>query len=98
MDKEKLLGLAKLARIGMSDEEAENLSHEFEAILAYVSDVKQITSTKHQILNKSEAPKPEIRNVFREDGEPHESGVYTEKILEQAPAREGNYIKVKKIL
>jgi hypothetical protein len=35
---------------------------------------------------------------MREDGEPHESGIYTQKILEQAPAREKDYIKVKKIL
>ena len=39
-----------------------------------------------------------MRNVMREDANPHESGIYTEKMLEQAPAREGNYIKVKKIL
>lgn len=37
-------------------------------------------------------------NVMREDGEPHESGLYTEKLLSAAPQREGQYIKVKKIL
>jgi Asp-tRNA(Asn)/Glu-tRNA(Gln) amidotransferase C subunit len=35
---------------------------------------------------------------MRGDEEFHESGIYTEKILEQAPAKEGGYIKVKKIL
>ena len=39
-----------------------------------------------------------VLNVMREDKDPHEAGLYTEKILEQAPAREGDYIKVKKIL
>lgn len=37
-------------------------------------------------------------NVMREDTEPHESGIYTEKLLSAAPQREGQYIKVKKIL
>jgi len=35
---------------------------------------------------------------MREDVKPHESGIYTKKVLEQAPMNEGYYIKVKKIL
>jgi aspartyl/glutamyl-tRNA(Asn/Gln) amidotransferase C subunit len=95
MDKEKVLGLAKLARIEIGEEEAESLSHEFDAILNYVGEVKEVKLNKFDKLNKEEFP---VRNVMREDGEPHESGIYTQKILEQAPAKEGDYIKVKKIL
>ena len=90
-----MLGLAKLARIEMGEAEAEKLSKEFDAILGYVGEVKGITQASNQEL---EASSFSIRNVMREDGEPHESGVYTEKILSQAPAREGDYLKVKKIL
>ena len=91
MDKEKVLALAKLARIEISEAEAQELSHEFEGILNYVGEVKSVTAA---------AGKPEfaLKNVMREDGEGHESGIYTEKILNEAPAREGNYLKVKKIL
>lgn len=92
MNAEKVLNLAKLARIEMNDAEAEKLSGEFEQILNYVSEVKKVPP-----LDKGEI-KEGIYNVFREDGEPHESGIYTEKILSQASAREGNYLKVKKIL
>ena len=39
-----------------------------------------------------------LRNVLREDSKPHETGIYTDKLLEQAPNKGNNYIKVKKIL
>jgi len=39
-----------------------------------------------------------LRNVTREDGEPHESGVHTEKLLGASPNRKDNYVQVKKIL
>lgn len=90
MNKDEVLKLAKLARISVSDTEAESLSHEFDAILKYVGEVKEIKGkTKEDFA---------IKNVFREDSDSHESGIYTEKILAEAPSREGNYIKVKKIL
>ena len=86
--------MARLARIGMNEEEAEKLSREFEAILGYVGEVKSIKPVSEAI-NKEDFV---LKNVFREDAEPHASGIYTERILEQAPLREGNYLKVKKIL
>lgn len=92
MDAKKVLDLAKLARIEIGNDEAESLSHEFDAILGYVGEVKRVTYNQQPTTNNI------IRNVLREDTNPHESGIYTEKILTQAPAREGDYIKVKKIL
>ena len=35
---------------------------------------------------------------MREDDNPHAGGIYTEAVLNEAPEREGDYIKVKKIL
>lgn len=93
MNKEKVLNLAKLARIEIGDEEAESLSHEFDSILDYVGQIKNAGFKIQDFGFKNE-----IRNVMRKDSEPHESGIYTQKILEQAPAKEGDYIKVKKIL
>lgn len=94
MNKEKVLDLAKLARIEIGDKEAESLSHEFDAILGYVGEVKSIKVSPWESDTKSET----LNNIMREDAKPHESGLYTTKILEQVPAREGDYIKVKKIL
>lgn len=94
MDKEKVLNLAKLARIELGDKEAENLTREFAAILDYVGEVKGVTNARHP----DKLENVGVSNVMRDDAEPHESGLYTKKILEQAPVREGDYIKVKKIL
>lgn len=93
MNAEEVLKLAKLARIGVSAEEAESLSHEFEAILGYVGQVKKITNEELRITNEHS-----LRNIMRDDTNSHESGIYTESILKNAPSQEGDYIKVKKIL
>ena len=94
MNKEKVSDLAKLARIEIEDKEVESLSYEFDAILGYVGEIK---NTKVLPLVSNSQGKT-LKNVMREDADPHQSGLYTEKVLEQAPAREGDYIKVKKIL
>ncbi len=95
MDKEKVLSLAKLSRISLSNSEADSLSHEFEAILKYVGEVKEISMTGNAQPTTESFP---LRNVMREDGEGHASGLHTEKILAEVPSREGDYVKVKKIL
>jgi aspartyl-tRNA(Asn)/glutamyl-tRNA(Gln) amidotransferase subunit C len=96
MDKDKVLSLAQLARIDISDAEAEKLSGEFEAILGYVGEVNNVSGAEEQ--GNFDMEKFPIRNMLREDAHPHEGGLYTEKLLEQAPAREKDYVKVKKIL
>ena len=93
-----MLKLAKLARINVSDEEAENLTQEFESILNYVSDLKVAINNKQPTIDNKGKKNFPNRNVMREDGGPHESDIYTEDLLAFAPAREGSYIKVKKIL
>ena len=82
MDKEQVLSLAKLARIKISDGEAENLSHEFDGILRYVGEVRSLKQ-EPDLREKDEFP---IRNVMREDVENNE------------PKKSMGYIKVKKIL
>lgn len=88
-DVEHLLGLA---RIEVSDSEKDVLRHDMEEILAYVSQVTEVVAE----LGAPEAG--ELRNVMREDSAPHDAGLYTEEILKQAPAREGNRVLVKKIM
>ncbi len=97
MNKEQVLKLAKLARIEIADTEADALSHEFDAILKYVSEVKNATKDT-PLASDSQGVSLVHKNVMREDKDPHESGIYTEKILEQAPNKDHEYIKVKKIL
>lgn len=86
--------LAELSRIKLSGEEKESLRKEFDAILGYVDQIKKV----HVGNVGGEQEAGMLRNVMREDDDAHASGEYTEAILREAPAREGNYLKVKKIL
>jgi len=83
--------LADLARIEVKDEEAEKLTGEMDAILGYVGQIKDAVGDV-----KKEVPKH--HNIMREDIPTNDAGQFTEKILKNAPSREGNYFKVKKIL
>jgi aspartyl-tRNA(Asn)/glutamyl-tRNA(Gln) amidotransferase subunit C len=92
MKKEEIKKLADLSRIEIEEGEMESLATEMNAILGYVEQVKKVSA---------EAPiedSPNLRNIMREDGEPHERGVFTDKLLNEAPSRDGKFIKVKKIL
>lgn len=88
---EEIKNLASLARIEVTDLEAEKLTKEVLAILDYVDQIQEVTGV---IENKVS----EHRNVMRDDVVTNSSGLYTEKLLSNAPSREGNYLKVKKIL
>ena len=87
--------LADLARIEVKEGEIESIRQKMEGILAYVSEVQDLAK------EDTEQEMPEMgenRNVLRDDAEPHETGKYTESIIKNAPQKEENYIKVKKIL
>lgn len=107
--KEEVKKLAALARISIPDAELPKFTKEFDAILAYVSQLETLDVPTKAVkdgssgvtkvtLRKMADEKPALRNVMREDGEPHESGKYTKKIAAQFPAREGDYLEVKQII
>ncbi len=89
---EEVKKLAALARIRVEDAELEKFTREFDAILAYIGQLEKLK------LPAASGGKPVLRNVMREDGEPHAAGRYTEKLAEQFPAREGNALSVKQII
>lgn len=84
--------LASLSRLELSPSEKASFATEIDSILTYVSQITKVQSEGR------ENGVPQLRNVFRADDHAHESGVYTEAILSQAPRREGDYVKVKKII
>lgn len=92
--KEDIQNLADLARIEVTEGEKEKLRASLEEILGYVSEVSEVSGEAVSGVLETAT----LRNVFREDGEPHESGRYTEGVLENSPDKEGGYLKVKKIL
>lgn len=83
--------LASLAKLEVSDEELARLESELPAILSFVETIQQVSS---DVVEES----PEHRNVMREDGEPHESGMYTADILAAAPAQRDNQVVVKQVI
>ncbi len=93
MEKKDIEHLAKLSRIAITDEKAEHFAEEITSILGYVSEIEEITGSG--ALQKKVG---RLYNVMREDEHPHEPGVYTEDLLNLAPERDGQYVKVKKIL
>ncbi len=93
MEKQDIVHLANLARIRMTDQEAEALKEEIASVLAYVSTVNDITA------DTSLTKKVGARyNVFREDKVENEADAYTEVLLREAPKVKGRHLMVKKIL
>ncbi len=88
---EEIKHLATLARIELSEGEVEKMTSDIDSILDYVGQVQKVSGEE-----KRETPV--LRNVMREDKVTYTKGQYTEKILANVPSREGDYVKVKKIL
>ena len=86
--------LALLSRVSLSPEEKEKMQGEFDAILEYVATIQKASTSATERTPSIIAQK----NVMREDASPHETGLHTEALVGAAPEREGDYIKVKKIL
>jgi len=86
--------LAELSRISLTDEEVEKLRGEIDSIISYIDVIQKV--------QLPETPEGTVYfesiNVMREDKTPHEPGAYTDAMLSQAPRRDKNYLKVKKIL
>lgn len=89
---EEVKKLAALARLRVEDSELEAFTKEFDAILAYVGQLEKLE------LRSGKEAKPALRNVMREDGEPHAAGAYTEKLAEQFSERKGDALSVKQII
>lgn len=90
--KETVEYVANLARMELSSVELERLAGQLKDILDFIDklkqlDIKEVNPTSHIL---------PINNVFRKD-EPRES-LSTAKALGNAPAREGNFFAVPKVI
>lgn len=91
ISKEEVEKLAKLARIELSEEEKTQFQGEIDAILGFVAKVKEAAETAPEANFSS-------TNVLREDAVVHGRKEFTEKLLNASPEREGDFVKVKRIL
>lgn len=83
--------LADLARLEVTPEELLRLEKELPSILQFVKTIQDVAGETRSGL-------PAMRNVMRDDNNPHESGKYTEALLTAAPGRKGNHVVVKQVL
>lgn len=85
--------LAKLARIDLTEEDKKSLIKEFDSILGYVDQLK-----KAEVKVDAEGRVGSVRNVTRPDVAVPVSDADRERLLDEAPDREGDFIAVKKII
>jgi aspartyl-tRNA(Asn)/glutamyl-tRNA(Gln) amidotransferase subunit C len=93
LTKEDILKLARLSRLKLTDSEVSEFQKEISEILGYVQmldkvDTKGLKPT-YQVTG--------LKNVSRKD-ELIDYGVSQEELLKNLPARDKNYIKVRKML
>ncbi len=84
--------LALLARIEMSQAEKEEFLANMESILGYINQVQ--TANVDEVVYGTD----DLQNVMREDENPYPAGLFTEKILAEAPETQDGFIKVKQII
>lgn len=94
--REEVKKLAELSRMKVSDEELELFAKEIDSILGYVEQIKNASSS---VNIEKDFPGNALKNVMREDENPHESGAYTKEIVAEFPEKgDKNELKVKNIL
>lgn len=91
LSREKVINLATLARLAVSDEEIGTLEKEILAILSFVDTIQKAPVGEEDMV-------PMLRNVMRPDEEEHESGVYTEMLLAAAPEEKDGRVVVKQVI
>ena len=85
--------MAKLARINLSSGEKEKLQKEFEAILKYISALKEADTDDRE----NDFSKRETFNATRLDANFHQAGEFSKDLLEGIPFSENGYVKVKHV-
>ncbi len=89
----ELDNLATLARVELSVDDKISLIKEFDSILGYIDQLK-----KADVKMDAEGRVGAVKNVFREDKVESISAEDRERLLDEAPDREGDFIAVKKII
>ena len=93
LSREQVQHIARLARIGLSEEDVDRFSEQLSEILDYFERLRQVDTegvppTAHTLV---------LHNVLREDEE-SVPPLDRESVLANAPVRDGNHFRVKVIL
>ena len=91
LSREEVQNLATLARLELSDAELAALAGDISGILGYVAHINSLSSSVSEVSHVNV-------NTLRDDVVVHGSNEFSESLLANAPQREGQYVKVKKII
>lgn len=94
INREEVKHISKLARLNLSEKEESQMEKELSAILDYIeklkkADIKDVEPTSHSI---------PVKNILRKDQELEKDSHTREKLIDQFPEKQDNYLKVKSIL
>lgn len=89
---EQVRHVAKLARLAIADDALPKMTRQLESILEYVEQLKQVDVTGVEPM----AHAVRLTNVLREDVV--EPALTTEQVLANAPATDGAFFKVPKVI
>ena len=95
LSKEEVLKIAKLSRLELTDTEVELMQKDLSGILDYFEILKKIDTSKVKLENKDIL---EIERITRKDKILFEDNKTNDWLLNQAPDKKDDYIKVKAIL
>lgn len=92
IDRELIRHIAVLARIEMTDEQADTLGRQFTEIIAYVDKLQELDTEGVEPM----AHALDVRNVLADDTPAESLGVA--QAMANAPARDGDFYKVPKVI
>ncbi|NCO80114.1 Asp-tRNA(Asn)/Glu-tRNA(Gln) amidotransferase subunit GatC [Candidatus Falkowbacteria bacterium] len=94
LSKQEIQGIAKLARLDLTEAELEKYGGQLSAVLSYINQLKEVDV-------KGVEPTAQVtglENVLREDEVKNWDEKEIEEALKDAPEREGRFIKVKRVI
>jgi len=94
LSKQEIQGIAKLARLDLTEAELEKYGGQLSAVLSYIDQLKEVDV-------KGVEPTAQVtglENVLREDEVKNWDEKEIEEALKDAPEREGRFIKVKRVI
>ena len=94
LSKEEVKHIAKLARLGLTEEEIEKFQKELSSTLNYIEKLKEADVSKVKPTSHSVA----MENVTRENEGSSKLKVKSSKLLDLAPETKDGYLKTKQIL
>lgn len=93
LTKEELLAVAALARIEVADDHAMKLAEQMSSILTFVDYIQSADTTGVEPVSQVTG----LQDVWRED-EVVDCAISQADLLQNAPATQDGYVKVKKVL